>query len=156
MDSLRATSPDVLVKSVGALAASALRDHLDGTVRIEAPARKATPAGPRIVLVGEARSHSRATILVDGVERLVSRRHFEILHALSRADWLPLSEVGGDLDTARKEILRLRGKLATFLRLPAPEVLRTDGQKRYRLVASIRVDQRALKKHQPDLATSPP
>jgi hypothetical protein len=156
MESLRASSSEALTRAVGALAASALRDHLDGTVRIEAPPRKAVPTGPRIVLVGEARSHSRATVLVDGVERLVSRRHFEILHALSGTDWLPLSEVGGDLDTARKEILRLRGKLATFLRLPAPEVFRTDGRKRYRLVVSIRVDQRAIKKHQPDLATSPP
>jgi helicase len=122
----------------------------------ELPARRRDVAGPRIVLIGEARSHGRATILVDGVERLVSRRHLEILHAFSSKDWLPLSEVGGDLDTARKEILRLRKKLATFLRLPASEVLGTDGRKRYRLIVSLRVDQRSLKKHQPDLATSPP
>jgi len=122
----------------------------------EAPVRKRDVAGPRIVLIGEARSHGRATILVDGVERLVSRRHFEILHGLSGRDWLPLSEVGGDLDTARKEVLRLRKKLAMFLRIPAEEVLRTDGQKRYRLVVSIRLDQKSLRKHQPDLATSPP
>lgn len=122
----------------------------------ELPVRKRDVAGPRLVLMGEARSHGRATILVDGVERLVSRRHFEILHGLSGKEWLPLSEVGGDLDTARKEILRLRKKLATFLRLPVEEVLTTDGRKRYRILVSIRVDQRALRKHQPDLATSPP
>jgi hypothetical protein len=119
-------------------------------------ARKRDVAGPRLVLVGEARSHGRATIQVDGVERLVSRRHFEILHGLSGKEWLPLSDVGGDLDTARKEILRLRKKLATFLRLAPDEILTTDGRKRYRLLVSIRVDQRAIRKHQPDLATSPP
>lgn len=156
MDSLRAVSSEDLTKALGALAASVIRDHLDGAVRVEEPPRKLHPAGPRLVLVGEARSHGRVTILVDGVERLVSRSHFEMLHAFSEADWLPLSEVGGDPDTARKEILRLRKKLATFLRMPAAEVLRTDGQKRYRLMVPLRVDQRALRKHQPDLATSPP
>lgn len=122
----------------------------------ELPARKRDVAGPRIVLIGEARSHGRATILVDAVERLVSRRHFEILHAFAGKEWLPLSEVGGDLDTARKEILRLRKKLATFLRLPAAEVLHTDGRKRYRLAVALRVDQKALRKNLPELATSRP
>lgn len=152
MDALRATSTDRLASVVGAAAAGLLR----GGTSPEPVVQKRETAGPRLVLVGEARSHARATILVDGVERLVSRRHFELLHAFSGKDWLPLSEVGGDLDTARKEILRLRKKLATFLRVPAPEVLRSDGQKRYRILVSLRVDQRALRKHQPDLATSRP
>jgi helicase len=156
IDALRQTSSDRLGSIVGKLAAGAIRDHLEGASSVEPTVRKREVSGPRLVLIGEARSHGRATILVDGVERLVSRRHFEILHSLSTKDWLPLSEVGGDLDTARKEILRLRGKLATFLRLPSPEVLRTDGRKRYRLIVSIRTDQRSLRKHQPDLATSRP
>lgn len=152
MDALRSASVDRLAAVVGPAAARLLR----GAVDPEPVVRRRDVAGPRLVLVGEARSHGRATILVDGVERLVSRRHLEILHAFSGKDWLPLSEVGGDLDTARKEILRLRKKLATFLRIPATEVLRTDGQKRYRLIVPLRIDQRALRKHQPDLATSPP
>ncbi len=123
---------------------------------LDLPARKREVVGPRLVLIGEARSHGRATILVDGIERAVSRSHFELLVSFSRAEWVALSEIGGDPDTARKEILRLRKKLATFLRLPPAEVLRTDGRKRYRLMVATRIDQKALRKHQPELATSQP
>jgi hypothetical protein len=156
MEALRSASSEDLARAVGPLAATMLQDHLEGRTRIEQPLRKREPSGPRLVLVGEARSHGRVTILADGMERMVSRRHFELLLALSAKDWLPLSDAGGDMDTARKEILRLRKKLATFLRLAPQEVLRTDGRKHYHLTVSMRVDQRSLRKNQPDLATSQP
>jgi hypothetical protein len=155
MEALAETSLENLKKILPRRGAQAVFNHLHDSTRPEdPPARKASP-GCRLVLVGEPRSHGRATILVDGVERLVSRRHLEILFALSQKGWLPLTEVGGDIDTARKEILRLRKKLAAMLHIAAGEILQTDGQKRYRLLLSIKAPVGLLRKHQPDLAASP-
>jgi hypothetical protein len=103
--------------------------------------------------VGEPRSHGRATVLVDGMERVLSRRHFEILLLFSRKPWVALTEVGGNIDTARIEILRLRRRLSEALGLRREEILASDGQKRYRLLVPVQVRRKTVRRHQPDLAT---
>lgn len=155
MEELRASSLDGLQKILPRRSAQAVFDRLHDASRPEEPVLRKPADETRLVLVGEPRSHGRATILADGVERMVSRTHFEILFAFSRKEWLPLAEVGGDIDTARKEILRLRKKLATMLRLTGDQVLQTDGQKRYRLLVPLKAPAALIRKHQPDLATSP-
>jgi len=154
IDALKSAPLEKLAGVLGKAPAQGLYERLHDVLPVPEPLLKRGEVGPRLILVGEARSHARATVTVDGVERLFSRRHFEILFALAEKEWLPLTDVGGDVDTARKEILRLRGRLARALRLPVQEVLRTDGQKRYRLLISIGLDKASLRKHQPDLAAS--
>jgi helicase len=153
-EALKSATRENLGEILGRGPAQALHDRLHDVVPAPEPLLKRGEAGPRLVLVGQPRSHARATVLVDGVERLFSRRHFELLLQFADKEWLPLTEVGGDVDTARKEILRLRGRLARALRLPVHDILRSDGQKRYRLLVSIRLDEKSLRKYQPDLAAS--
>lgn len=143
-------SQEDLAAVVGRKTGARLHAHLHNQFIIDEPLRKAEPAGPRIVLIGKPASRARVVIAVDGVDRLYSRRHFEILFGLRSGKWLELTKIGGDLDTCRKELLRLRGRLAKDLTLLPEQIMENDGQKRYRLLVEMQID-RDARKYQPEL-----
>jgi helicase len=136
-----------LAAVVGRKTAERLHAHLHNHFVCDEPLRKAVPDGPRIVLVGKPASHARIVIEVDGVERLYSRRHFELLYAMRGKRWVNLTEMGIDVDSARKEMNRLGRRLAKELGIRA---LENDGQKRYRLLVDLQIDREA-RRHQPEL-----